>query len=66
MITAAKVRKQNSLGNMALPQSKRRLSLDESIIFCETLPIQLALADDPGAEVQVMRLVSVSRTKRDR
>jgi hypothetical protein len=51
---------------MTLPQSKRKLSLDESIIFCETLPIQMALADGPRAEVQVTRLVSESWTKRDR
>jgi hypothetical protein len=51
---------------MLCPELIRGLSLDESIIFCETLPIQLALADDPGAEVQVMRLASESKTKRDR
>ena len=58
MITAAKVRKLNSLRNMRLPQSKRKLSLDESIIFCETLPIQMALADDPVVEAHIMWRVS--------
>ena len=50
---------------MLCPQLIRCLSLDESIIFCETLLIDLVLADGQGVYAELKRPVSQRRTPRE-